>query len=242
VIDLHCHLLPGVDDGPDSLDESLEYARLAAGAGTERIVATPHVEHVDVPELPERVRQIEAALESDGIDLAVECGGELKPHSVECLSDDELDLIAHGPPARRWVLLEVPFRGLGEGLLDAAEELRRRGFATLLAHPERASGFDLSLRVLREQVERGAAIQANVGPLLGAESPAREEAARRLLRTGLATALATDAHPPGRPYTLAEGRDLAMHLGLSAADADRLVDGGPRALLEDGLSYQPGRG
>jgi protein-tyrosine phosphatase len=236
VIDLHCHLLAGVDDGPDTLEESLEYARLAASDGTERIVATPHVEQVEVVELPERVRELAGAMTSEGIELAVDCGGELKPHSVESLSQDELDVIAQGPPGRRWLLLEVPFRGLDEDLLDAADELRRRGFATLLAHPERASGFDDSLRVLREEVERGAAIQMNVGPLSGAESPARERAALRLLRTGLPAALATDAHPPGRPYTLTAGRDLALGAGLSATDAAQLVHGGPRRLLEAGLS------
>ncbi len=236
MIDLHCHVLPGVDDGPNTLEESIEYARAAAGAGTERIVATPHVELVQVPELPERVRELAGALADQGIELALDCGGELKPYSVPSLSDGELELIAHGPPGRRWLLLEVPFRGLGRDLMDAADELHRRGFATLLAHPERASGIEGSLRLLRERVDRGSAVQMNVGPLLGAESPAREEAGRRLLRTGLVTALATDAHPPGRPYTLLQGREHALSSGLSAADADRLVDGGPRGLLELGLS------
>ena len=236
MIDLHCHVLPGVDDGPETLEESIEYARAAAGDGTERIVATPHVELVDVSELPERVRDLTDALADEGLGLALECGGELKPYSVPSLSDHELELIAHGPPGCRWLLLEVPFRGLSDDLLDAAEELHRRGFATLLAHPERASGFEGSLRLLREEVERGAAVQMNVGPLVGAESPAREEASRRLLRTGLVAALATDAHPPGRPYTLLQGREHAMRAGLSATDADRLVEGAPRALLRLGLS------
>lgn len=237
MIDLHCHLLPGVDDGPATLDESLQYARTAAREGTEAIVATPHVEHVEVAELPERVRDLREALAHDGIELGVECGGELKPFSVPSLSNEELDVIAHGPPARRWVLLEVPFRGLGEELLEGADELRRRGFGVLLAHPERASSFRASIPVLREQVERGARIQMNVGPLTGAESPMRQDAARRLLQTGLPAALATDAHPPGRPYTLRLGRELAIESGASEADAARLVDEGPRALLSDGLSF-----
>jgi len=235
VIDLHCHLLPGVDDGPETLEESVEYARTAVRAGTERIAATPHVERVDVRELPDRVRELREALAGEGIYLGVECGGELKPHSVPGLAQDELELIAHGPVRRRWVLLEVPFQGLGEQLLGAVEELRVRGFASVLAHPERASGFGDSVVVLREQVERGAAVQMNVGPLLGAESVERERAARRLLRSGLATALATDAHPPGRPYTLREGYELAVASGTPAADARRLVSSAPRELLEGGL-------
>ena len=239
MIDLHCHLLPGVDDGPATLDETLDYVRRAAREGTEAIVATPHVEHVEVGELPERVREVRRALAEEGIELDVECGGELKPFSLPSLSDEELDVMAHGPPGRRWVLLEVPFRGLGDELLQGVAELRRRGFAALLAHPERASSFRASIPVLREQVERGARIQMNVGPLTGAESPSREDAARRLLRTGLAAALATDAHPPGRPYTLRLGRELAIESGASEADALRLVGDGPRALLEQGLGFQP---
>ncbi len=237
MIDLHCHLLPGVDDGPRTIEESLDYALTASRAGTERIVATPHVEHVDVAELPERVRELREALDREGIELGVDCGGELKPFSIPSLTGEELEVIAHGPPGRRWLLLEVPFRGLGEDLIAGVEELRARGYAAVLAHPERASSFRESLPVLREQVERGAAVQMNVGPLTGDESPVREDAARRLLRAGLATALATDAHPPGRPYTLRRGRELALRSGLSEAQATRLVDDGPRALLADGLSF-----
>jgi protein-tyrosine phosphatase len=241
VIDLHCHLLPDVDDGPATLDESVEYARTASREGTDTIVATPHVEHVDVRELPERVRALREALAEEGIELGVECGGELKPFSLPSLSDEELDLIAHGPPGRRWLLLEVPFRGLGDDLLYAVEELGRRGFAALLAHPERASSFRASIPALHEQVGRGARIQMNVGPLTGAESPERQDAARRLLRTGLPAALATDAHPPGRPYTLRLGRELAIDSGASEADAARLVDEGPRTLLFDGFRFQAAR-
>ena len=237
MIDLHCHLLPGVDDGPDTLDESVEYARTAWREGTERIVATPHVEQVEVLELPDRVREVAGALAEEGIELGVECGGELKPHSIGSLSDEELDVIAHGPPGGRWLLLEVPFRGLGDALIEGAEELRRRGFAVLLAHPERASRFRASIPLLQEQVERGARVQMNVGPLTGDEAPEREDAARRLLRTGLPVALATDAHPPGRPYTLGQGRELAIRSGITEAEAARLVDDGPRALLRDGLRF-----
>jgi protein-tyrosine phosphatase len=238
VIDLHCHLLPDVDDGPGSLEESLDYALMASRAGTDRIVATPHVGQVDVAELPSRVDELRHALEAAGIDLRVDCGGELKPHSIASLSDGELDTIAHGPPGSRWVLLEVPFRGLGPDLLDAADELRSRGFASVLAHLERASSFRDSIPVLREQVDRGGGVQMNVGPLTGEESPARQQAALRLLRTGLPTALATDAHPPDRPYTLEQGRRLAIAGGgTTPATATRLVAQAPRGLLSHGLSF-----
>lgn len=235
--DLHCHLLPGVDDGPATMEESLHYARRAVDAGTGVIVATPHVEHVDVRELPDAVAELRGELERAGIPLHVECGGELKPASVPQLSDQELDVLAHGPPGRRWLLLELPFRGLSDAFHAGADELRERGYTPLLAHPERTAGFGSGpmLRALRSELERGAAIQMNVGPLRGLESEARASAARELLRLGLAHAIATDAHPPDRPYTLAVAREAILAAGAAPAEATRLVERGPRELLERGL-------
>jgi protein-tyrosine phosphatase len=242
VIDLHCHLLPGVDDGPHTMDESVDYARAAAAAGTERIVATPHVELLDVWELPERVRELRKALAGEGIELEVDCGGELKPQSIPKLSKDALETIAHGPPGRRWLLLEVPFSGFGDELGGVVDELGERGFGVVLAHPERAAGFAESVPLLQEQVSRGAAVQMNVGPLTGEESRERGDAARRLLGIGLAAALATDAHPPDRPYTLEQGMRLAIAGGATEAEARQLVDAGPRSLLADGLNGRPSSG
>jgi protein-tyrosine phosphatase len=139
--DLHCHLLPGVDDGPATMAQSVEYAATAAAAGTATIVATPHVELVDVAELPDRVGALRAALAEAGVALEVRCGGELKPFSIPGLSDAELELIAHGPPGARWLLYEVPFHGADEEFVAGARELRARGFGLLLAHPERSRGM-----------------------------------------------------------------------------------------------------
>jgi protein-tyrosine phosphatase len=236
-VDLHCHLLPGVDDGPTTMEESLDYARRAAEVGTDVVVATPHVEQVEVDDLPDRVAELRERLEHERIPLRVECGGELKPASVPLLGDAQLDTIAHGPSGARWVLLEVPFAGFADDLHAAAAELRQRGYAVVLAHPERAADFGSgqALRRLRHELDRGAAIQMNAGPLEGLESATRAEAARKLLRLGLATAIATDAHPPTRPYTLRLARDGIVAAGGGAAEVRRLIDDGPRELLARGL-------
>src|SRR5687767_9929431 len=136
--DLHCHVLPGVDDGPRTMAESVAYAAAAAAAGTGAVVATPHVELVDVPELPERVAELEDALRAEGVALDVHVGGELKPMSVGALSQAELEIIAHGPGGARWLLYEAPFHGLDDEFRAGARELRERGFGLLLAHPERS--------------------------------------------------------------------------------------------------------
>ncbi|MBA2638105.1 MAG: hypothetical protein H0U79_07795, partial [Solirubrobacterales bacterium] len=132
-VDLHCHLLPGVDDGADTMEESVAYARDAAARGTRRIVATPHVELVEVVELPERVAELRAALADAGVDLGIEVGGELKPESLPTVEAADLQTISHGPRDARWLLYEVPFSGVDAAFLEGAAELRQRGYALLLA-------------------------------------------------------------------------------------------------------------
>lgn len=227
-VDLHCHLLPGVDDGPSTLDESVAYARAAVAAGTGTIVATPHVEQVDVRELPDRVGEVRAALAAGGIDLRVEVGGELKPESVSILSDAELEVIAHGPPGARWVLYEVPFRGVDDAFLDGAAELRRRGFGLLLAHPERSRGLlEDGLTRLEALTGAGALFEVNVAPLTDREQPHRTEAARHLVTAGAMHVIATDAHPPRRPFQLMEAADLVPRAAWTEAPARLLAAGLP---------------
>jgi protein-tyrosine phosphatase len=247
-VDLHCHLLPGVDDGPQTLDESVAYAAAMAAAGTTTIVATPHVELVDVTELADRVQEVRDALRAEGIDLRVEVGGELKPQSIGDLDADELELIAHGPPGARWVLYEVPFDGVnasaGAGVTDflaGAQELRDRGYGLLLAHPERSKDIiSEGIEQLGPELLAGAVIAANVGPLTGRESPERRAASVEILRRGLVGVIATDAHAPHRPWTLAEGRAAVLAATGDAVLADGLTSANPAALLRDGISVRSG--
>src|SRR5829696_7378828 len=98
--DVHFHLLPGVDDGPGSLAESLELARAAVADGTNTVVATPHVGAICLAELPDRISSLRLALACAGVPLEVIAGGELAPWDVESLSGDELEAVAVGPAGR----------------------------------------------------------------------------------------------------------------------------------------------
>jgi protein-tyrosine phosphatase len=235
--DLHCHLLPGVDDGPQTMAETLAYAEAAVAAGTTTIVATPHVELVAVRELPDRVREVRQALVSEGVALDVRCGGEIKPFSLGDLDQHDLEVIAHGPPEARWVLYEVPFSGPDEEFVAGARELRARGFGALLAHPERSRGMlERGLAVVEGLVREGALVAANVGPLLGREGDGRRGAAEQLLRRGVPAVVATDAHAPDRPYTLAVGAEAVERVTGRADVARWLTADAPARLLEHGLS------
>jgi protein-tyrosine phosphatase len=178
-----------------------------------------------------------AALDAEGIALDVRRGGELKPFSIPDLTDRELDLVAHGPPGARWLLYEVPFHGADEEFVAGALELRARGFGLLLAHPERARGMvdGGGLAVVEALMADGAAVAANTGPLLGREGGERRRAAENLLRRCVPTVVATDAHAPSRPYTLAMAAD-AVEAATGRADrARRLTTEAPARLLADGV-------
>ena len=218
--------------------ESLEYAAAAAAAGTSTIVATPHVEVVDVAELPDRVRTLRRALAAEGIELDVRCGGEVKPFSIPDLSDADLETIAHGPPGARWLLYEVPFGGPDDEFVAGARELHARGFGLLLAHPERSRGMvdGGGLAVIEGLVAGGAAVAANTGPLVGREGTDRRRAAEHLLNRCVPTVLATDAHAPSRPYTLAMAAEAAERVTGRPDVARRLAAETPARLLADGLA------
>src|SRR5262249_17851788 len=141
-VDLHLHLLPGVDDGPPDMDAALAHAERLARDGVHEATVTPHVGHPDLPvavaTIPERTRTLQAAIAPAGIELRLHPGGEIFPDFATDLSRDELQVIAQGPPGARWVLLEVPFDGIDAKFFAAWRHVRRHGFGVLIAHPERA--------------------------------------------------------------------------------------------------------
>lgn len=243
LVDLHLHLLPGVDDGARDLDQSLAFARRMVSEGVTEATVTPHVGsgfRYDPLTIPERTAALQQALDDHDIALRVHPGGEIHPRGADGLSDAVLQTIAHGPLGARWVLIEVPFAGVDEAFVRSCRLLRRRGYGLLIAHPERARGLlKGGLELLRPEIESGALLQVNICSLLGNHGPEVGHAARELLRRGLAFALASDAHPGTREHTIALGFDLAIEAGLSTVAAERLTGANPRFLLEQGIPRWP---
>ncbi|ADB49411.1 CpsB/CapC family capsule biosynthesis tyrosine phosphatase [Conexibacter woesei] len=235
-VDLHVHLLPGVDDGPPDLDATLELAGLEVADGVVAATATPHVASVDVAELPWRVAEVNAALAKAHIPLVVEAGGELGVRGVPRLSAEELELIAHGPADARWILLEAPLDGAMRTLHGAADQLRAAGYGIVLAHPERCLPlFDDDMRGLMRELERGSLAQVSSSSLLGLHGIRARRNAARILAGGHAGLLASDAHGPRRPPCLTAALRAACELGLGVEQARALCADRPRALLQEGL-------
>jgi protein-tyrosine phosphatase len=227
-VDLHLHLLPGVDDGPPDEAAALAHAARLARDGVHEATVTPHVGHPDYPLDPatigDRTRALQAAIDAAGIDLHLHPGGELFPGGATALGRTALDAIAHGPRGARWVLLEVPFDGVDASFLAAWRHVRSHGFGVLVAHPERAAGLiDEGLRRLRPAIADGALLQVNVSSLLGRHGPEARSAAQRLIRDRLAYVIGSDGHGGSRRDTLA------------AVPDSPLTGANPRFLLAHGI-------
>jgi protein-tyrosine phosphatase len=232
VIDLHSHVLPGIDDGPPDLAGSLALARAAVSAGTQVIAATPHIgpDHgVLVAELPARLAALREQLDRAGIALDVIAGGELAASHAADASAEELQAITLGDST--CVLLECPFVH-GGGLMPAVfAHLRRRGHVVLLAHPERSPTFLKDPQELGRLVDAGAYVQITAASLSGDFGRTAQRYAVALLENRLVHVVASDAHdaehrPPEILSIMRENR-------VPAPITRYLTEDAPRALLAD---------
>jgi protein-tyrosine phosphatase len=208
VIDLHSHILPGLDDGAQTIEESIEIARAAAEDGIAVVAATPHVRD-DWPtstEAMERgVAELRGALAAAGIPLELRSGGEIALDRLGTLTVDELRRFGlAGNP--NYVLLEFPYSGWPLPLSQHVDELRAARITPVLAHPERNGDVATNPERLRPLVEAGALVQLTAASVDGRLGERPHSTARRLLRLGLAHMLASDAHAPA-----------VRSIGLSAA-------------------------
>ena len=201
MIDLHCHILPELDDGARDLADSVEMARQAQADGIGLICGTPHIhpDHIVLPEeLEGRAHAVNQELEREGIDVRVVAAGEIAEPMLDKLSDETLECVALGQG--RWLLVEPRPGPLGQELEDAILRLEARGFRAVVAHPERHPGIDFHDR-MGALVEMGALVQATAA--LVAAGPASDYLLE-LAGEGLIHLLASDAHSShgGRPPRL----------------------------------------
>jgi protein-tyrosine phosphatase len=232
--ELHFHLLPGVDDGPADDAEAIDLAQLAVEDGTGRVVVTPHVRLAEVESLTRMTERLQAVLRGAGVDLELCAGGELSPGDVASLEQEQLELLAHGPAGRRWLLLEAPLFSRTRDLESAAEELRNRGFGVLIGHPERSPVTPDS--VIRGQVARGAVLQINSSSLTGCHGGEARRRGLALARSGLPFVLASDAHSPARPPQLTPAAVTLVAVGVDRSVVRTAVDVLPEAILNEGLA------
>lgn len=198
MIDLHCHLLPGIDDGPRTLDEALAMARAHVAAGVRTVAATPHVSW-DMPTeaaaIDVGLADLRAALVAEGIPLEVVRGAEVDVHRAEALSDEELRELTLGGGS--WLLLEAPLQQ-GTPLEPTVRSLLARGHRIVLAHPERSPLLQRDPDGLLELVRAGVVTQVTAGSFSGRFGRTVQRYTEALLARGLVHTVASDAHDPVR--------------------------------------------
>jgi protein-tyrosine phosphatase len=236
MIDLHSHLLPGIDDGPPDLEHSVALARAAADQGTRVLAATPHL-RADFPavvpdELPGRCEEVRAAIRDAGIDLEVVQGGEAGVMWAVHAEDHELRAGSYGGRGTD-LLIESPYGGL-PGMFDQlVESVANRGYRLLLAHPENNPTFQKSPERVRELVDRGVLIQVTARSLIRPDAKkGPRPVAESLVRQGLVHVLASDAHSGRelRPPALGAGMAAAVEL-VGEARARWMVEDAPAAIV-----------
>jgi len=230
-VDLHCHILPGLDDGARDVDDALAMARAAQADGIAAICATPHIRHdhhVPIAELPARRAELEAAIAQDGCSTRILPGGEVAASAATTLDDHELAAVSLGA-AGRWILLEPSPGPLSDALDTVVEELAARGFRALIAHPERHPAPDLVPR-LQRLVTRGALVQATAAFLTDETA---QPGMTALARAGVVHVLGSDSHSSraGRPVALTPAFDVLRSLQPTAAHLDWIARAAPIAIV-----------
>jgi len=230
MIDLHCHILPGLDDGALDVRDSVGMGRQAAIDGIELVCATPHIRHdhdVRIEEVAGRVDELNAHLLDEGVPVFVLQGGEVAETAVEGLSEEELARVALGDG--NWILLEPAPGPLGDSLARRVEHLAERGHRALIAHPERHISADMYER-LAGLVGDGALVQATADFFLRERTAA---GMRGLAEAGLVHVLSSDAHSShgGRPVHLAEAFACVAEIEALTPHIEWMRETAPRAIV-----------
>jgi protein-tyrosine phosphatase len=233
VIDLHCHILWGIDDGPQTVDDSLALARAAVASGTTLIVATSHVSwhhRNDSATIGARVAELNERLAAESIELEVRPGAELALTLVPDIDRQELARLTLGGAGGPWLLVELPFTAVVTGLDAVIYGLQQDGYKILLAHPERCAALQRDRSMLEALVAAGVLCSVTAGSLVGRFGKPVRRFADELVRDGLAHNVASDAHDalvraPGIARELEEAGfgELAQWLGEAV----------PQAILSD---------
>lgn len=240
MIDLHCHYLPGIDDGPETLAQALDLARAAAADGITHAVLTSHVDPGRYPNqrrsLLAAIEQFAAEVAKAGIALQLHLGGEARlcPELVDMLAENQVPFLGE-VDGYRILLLEFPHQMIPVGSLRFVQSLFRLKIRPLLAHPERNKAIMVSPEKINEFAEAGCWLQLTAGSLVGRFGPQAQEAAYAIIDEGWNCLIATDAHNlNNRPPLLSEGR-IALQKRYGDAVAKSMVQDKPAKIL--GLAF-----
>lgn len=236
MIDLHCHLLPGIDDGPETLEQALDLARAAVADGITHSVLTSHVHPNRYPNqrknLEIAVADFSAALAMANIPLNVRMGAEARlcAELIDLLAVNQVPFLGE-VDGFHIALLEFPHQLVPVGSIQFVNNLLKLKIRPLIAHPERNKAIVSNIQKLAPFADAGCWFQITAGSLVGRFGPQAKDIGFKIIDEGWNCVLATDAHNmKSRPPLLSEGRD-ALTARYGAALAHSMVLGKPAKIL-----------
>lgn len=231
MVDLHSHILPGLDDGAPSLEISVEMARIAVESGVRAMVATPHCDSDRGREVYHAWKLLRAALHELDISLQLGLGMEIygSRESLKLLRDGRLFTLNQS----RYPLVEFDFLSDGYEETRILKELIRCGFRPLVAHPERYRFLQERPELLNEWAGMGCCFQINRGSYFGRFGQGAYSMAMEMTDRGFATVVASDAHSPiARTPWMRDVQELLADM-FSEDTAQRLLLENPSLILKN---------
>ena len=234
MVDLHHHLLPGIDDGSPDLDTSIAMARMAVEEGITHVIATPHASNryaFDPNIIAERMTELRTALDERGIPLTLATGCDFHMHF-----DNIRDALDHPRKytlnATEYLLVELPDLAISPHLGETLYDLRLAGMLPILTHPERNPTLQRDNERMKDWLRHGLLVQVTAGSVLGHMGKSAQRMAHALLANRWVHFLATDAHDMRfRPPQMRQAHDLVAQR-YGAEYADHLCTTNPFAVFE----------
>ncbi|MGD9804344.1 MAG: tyrosine-protein phosphatase [Hyphomicrobiaceae bacterium] len=235
MLDLHSHLLPGIDDGASDVATAMAMAEAFVAEGVEVVACTPHIlpglYHNEGPQIRQAVDLLQSSITEAGLPLLLTTGADvhLAPGLVAGLRSGTILSLADS----RYLLIEPPHHVLPARLEDTLFELLVAGYVPIITHPERLSWIKGNYEVMGRLVQHGVWMQITAGSLTGEFGRGARYWAERMLDEGLVHILASDAHDVSRrrPNLSAGAEAAAKRVGND--EAFELVAGRPRAIIDD---------
>ena len=207
--DVHSHLIPGIDDGAQSMEDSLQLLRRFVEFGYEKVITTPHVMsdyyRNDRNTIERGCDELRTAAHKEGIDLEIECAAEyyLDLEFMDMIKPDEL--LTFGD---QYVLFELSFMSEPPMLEKAIFELQLAGYKPVLAHPERYAFWHNNMEKYQDMIDRGVLLQLNINSLTGHYSPPVKKVAEHLIQRDMISLVGSDCHHERHLDLLEQARRL----------------------------------
>ena len=216
MIDIHCHILPNIDDGPEKLKTSLSMASIAVKDGIHTVIATPHTEgiRVNAERVVEAVNRLNYELQQKKIPLTVFSGYEIPFHLVPELAG------THTLAGSAYVLVEFPHNYIPADVSNTFYDLHASGLIPVIAHPERNRSVIMNPDILAEMIHSGALVQITAASVTGELGPDIERCAHHLLLNEMTHFIATDSHSPSfrKPVLRKAIKITSKLIGLKKAE------------------------